>query len=183
MKDMKSRYCLWLCLFVSGLLPSSRSFAQILPELNYPVARFVPKTWKSFWIKCPGAPEADYAVTLYRRTFDLPAKPEKFIVHVSADNRYKLFVNGKMASMGPQLSEPGHWRYETIDMAPYLKPGKNTLAAEVANWGPDRFFGIMSVRTGFFVQGNSDAEAAVNTDEKWKAFHNKAYSPLYLNWI
>jgi hypothetical protein len=159
------------------------SSLQLLPELNYPEQKYIPKTWKSFWIKCPDAPEADYAVTLYRRTFELKVKPEKFIIHVSADNRYKLFVNGKLASIGPQLSEPKHWRYETIDIAPYLQTGKNNLAAEVANWGPDRFFGIMSVRTGFFVQGNTDAEAIVNTGDKWIAFHNKAISPIYLNWV
>lgn len=173
----------WICVLFAGVLSSFNLSAQLLPELNYPEDRFVPKTWKSFWIKCPDAPQADYAVTLYRRTFELASKPEKFIIHVSADNRYKLFVNGKMASIGPQLSEPKHWRFETIDIAPYLQTGKNSLAAEVANWGPDRFFGIMSVRTGFFIQGNTDAEAIVNTDDKWKAFHNKAIAPIYLNWI
>ena len=180
---MKKINNLWICALLLGILSSFNSYAQLLPELNYPENRIAPETWKSFWINCPDAPQSDYAVTLYRRMFELKTKPEKFIIHVSADNRYKLFVNGKMASIGPQLSEPKHWRFETIDIAPYLQSGKNMLAAEVVNWGPDRFFGIISVRTGFFIQGNSDIESVANTDEKWKAFHNKAYSPLYLNWM
>ena len=180
---MKKTVRLKLLLFALCAMPALHSFAQLLPELNYPTVQYEPKTWPSFWINCADAPFSDYSVTLYRRTFEVAEKPGKFIVHVSADNRYKLFVNGKLASIGPQLSDPKHWRYETIDIAPYLNKGTNTLAAEVANWGPDRFFGIMSVRTGFYMLGNAQNESVVNTDSKWKAHHNKAYSPLYLNWI
>ena len=46
------------------------------------------------WIAPPGIPGDSFVVFHARRTFDLPARPERFIVHVSADNRYRLFVNG-----------------------------------------------------------------------------------------
>ncbi|MDD6209043.1 MAG: family 78 glycoside hydrolase catalytic domain [Bacteroidales bacterium] len=177
---MKTRFFL-ICIFCI----SSRMFGQILPELNYPQPRYEVEKWKAAWITCPDVAEADYSVTMYRRSFFLAEQPERFIVHVSADNRYKLYINGTLASIGPQGSDWRHWRYETIDIAPYLKSGNNTLAAEVVNWGPDRYFGIMSIRTAFMLQGETEAEAVVNTTStgEWKAKENISYAPLAPNWI
>ena len=160
--------------------------AQLLPELNYPEAKYVVEKWPTaMWVTCHDIAEADYSVTMFRRSFDLAAKPESFIIHVSADNRYKLYVNGKNASIGPHGSDWRHWRYETLDIAPYLQAGSNTLAAEVHNWGPDRWFGCMSIRTGFMMRGATDKESMVNTsaDGNWKAKENPAYAPLAVNWI
>jgi hypothetical protein len=30
----------------------------------------------------------------FRRTFELQARPSFFVIHVTGDNRYQLFVNG-----------------------------------------------------------------------------------------
>jgi len=49
----------------------------------------------------------------------------------SADNRYELYVNGKPASHGPASGDVYHWHYETVDLAPMLHAGRNTLAAVV----------------------------------------------------
>jgi len=76
------------------------------------------------------------------------------------------------------------WFYETIDIAEYLQPGKNTIAAEVVNWGPKRSFTYFSQMTSFIMQGNSDAEKEVNTDGgSWKCLHNQAYSPKIVEWM
>jgi alpha-L-rhamnosidase len=171
-------------IFVTAIIYSVIiSYAQLAPELNHLNPDFVVQKWDASWICCHEAPKADYAVTLYRKSFDLAEKSGRFIIHVSADNRYKLYVNGVLCSIGPQLSDTRHWRYETFDIAPYLQTGVNVLAAEVANWGPDRFFGIMSLRTGFILQGFSKTESVVNTDANWKARHNRAFSPVFLNWM
>ena len=60
--------------------------------------------------------------------------PSRFIVHVSADNRYKLYVNGKLVSLGPARGDIYNWSFETVDLAPYLRKGKNTLASVVWNY-------------------------------------------------
>ena len=160
--------------------------AQLLPELNYPEAKYSVEKWNPVvWVTCNGIAKTEYSVTMYRRSFDLAEKPESFIIHVSADNRYKLYVNGKLSSIGPQGSDWRHWRYETLDIAPYLQAGSNTLAIEVHNWGPDRWFGSMSLRTAFMMRGATDKEALVNTsyEDEWRAKENTAYSPLAPKWI
>ncbi|MDR1525737.1 MAG: glycoside hydrolase family 78 protein [Tannerella sp.] len=167
------------------LLTAGEATAQLLPELNYPQLRYGVARWDAKWLTCDSIPEADYAVVMFRRSFTLPEKPASFIVHVSADNRYKLYVNGRLAVMGPQGSDWRHWRYETVDLAPCLQAGENVIAAEVVNWGPDRFFGIMSIRTAFMMQGETQAESLVNTTAHgpWKACLNRAYRPLPVRWI
>jgi len=159
--------------------------AQLLPELNYPEAKFKPAQWNAHWITDGNAPLSDYAVIMFRCPFTLDAQPENYIVHLSADNRYKFYVNGKLASIGPQGSDQANWRYETLDIAPYLQLGENVLAAEVVNWGPDRYLGIMSSRTGFMLQGHTEKEWLVNStnDGNWLVMQNKAYSPLFPNWM
>ncbi len=57
--------------------------------------------WKARWISYPGEAPNVYGVYHFRKSFDLEVVPSRFIVHVSADNRYKLYVNGKLVSLGP----------------------------------------------------------------------------------
>jgi hypothetical protein len=133
------------------------------------------------WIAPPGVSGDSFTVFHARRAFDLSAIPKRFVVHVSADNRYRLFVNGAQVSSGPERSDVMHWRYETVDIAPQLHLGRNVLAALVWNWGSARPVAQHSYRTGFLVQGNGAAEAAlVNTGAGWKVLRDTAYAPVVI---
>ena len=112
--------------------------------------------WKARWIAVPNESSKAYGVYLFRKNIDVAGKPSSFIVHVSGDNRYKLFVNGNLVSLGPARSDLYYWNFETVDIASYLTAGKNTLAALVWNDGDDRPEGQISNRTGFLLQGNTE---------------------------
>jgi alpha-L-rhamnosidase len=133
------------------------------------------------WIAPPGVPSDSFTVFHARRTFDLTTVPARFVVHVSADNRYRLYVNGLQVSSGPQRSDVTHWRYETLDLAPHLRAGRNVIAALVWNWGAARPVAQHSFRTGFLLQGDGQAEAAlVNTGTGWKLLRDPAYAPIVI---
>ena len=133
------------------------------------------------WIAPPGVPGDSFTVFHARRTFDLPTVPARFVVHVSADNRYRLYVNGVQVSSGPQRSDVMHWRYETLDLAPHLRAGGNVVAALVWNWGAARPVAQHSHRTGFLLQGDGPAEAArVNTGTGWRLLRDTAYAPIVI---
>ncbi|WP_040006601.1 alpha-L-rhamnosidase-related protein [Fibrisoma limi] len=136
------------------------------------------KRWPARWIAPPSVSLKDYGIYHFRRTIDLPTKPEQFIVHLSADNRYQLFVNEQLVSLGPARGDVNHWHFETVDLAPHLKAGRNVLAAVVWNFGPHAPLAQMSYQTGFIMQGNSPTESLVNTDDKWKVYVDPAYSPI-----
>src|SRR5256885_14011469 len=120
------------------------------------------------WIAPPNVASDSFVVFHARRTFDLASVPTRFVVHVSADNRYRLYVNGDQVSSGPQRSDVAHWRYETVDLARNLRVGRNVIAALVWNWGPARPVAQHSHRTGFLDQGASPTDAAANTGAGWR---------------
>ena len=133
------------------------------------------------WIAPPGAPGDSFTVFHARRTIDLPSMPARFVVHISADNRYRLYVNGVQVSSGPQRSDVTHWRYETVDLAPQLHAGRNVIAALVWNWGAARPVAQHSYRTGFLLQGNGVTEAElVNSGPGWKLLRDAAYAPIVI---
>jgi len=136
----------------------------------------LPRPWKSHWISVPNQPLHDYGVYQFRKKFTLSSKPASFVVHVSADNRYKLFVNGKFVSLGPARGDVFHWNFETIDISPHLQNGKNVIAAVVWNYGNMRPEAQISYQTGFILQGNGEAESVVNTDNTWKCRRDSSYS-------
>ena len=142
--------------------------SSVSPELQK-------KAWPARWVTYPGA-GSSFGVYHFRKTFDLPQKPGSFIVHVSGDNRYELFVNGNLVSQGPARGDLYHWRFETVDLAPQLLAGRNVIAAVVWNFGHLAPQAQMSNRTGFLLQGNTAAESPVNTPAGWKTLQNRAYS-------
>ncbi|MGH7635217.1 MAG: alpha-L-rhamnosidase N-terminal domain-containing protein, partial [Gemmatimonadaceae bacterium] len=136
---------------------------------------------RASWIAPSGVPGDSFTVFHARRTFDLTALPARFVVHVSADKRYRLYVNGVQVASGPQRSDVAHWRYETLDLAPNLHAGRNVIAALVWNWGAARPVAQFSNRTGFLLQGNSALEASlINTGAGWKLLRDPAYAPIVI---
>ena len=130
------------------------------------------------WIAPPGLHPDSFSVFHARRTIELPIRPARFLVHVSADNRYRLYVNGTQVSSGPQRSDAMHWRYETVDLAPLLRAGTNVVAALVWNWGPNHPVAQHSLRTAFLLQGDGPAESVLNTGAGWKLLRDSAYADV-----
>jgi alpha-L-rhamnosidase len=153
------------------LMCQSLAAQTINPEL-------LTKQWPASWITVQGATHNGYGVYMFRKSITLPAKPTTYVVHISADNRYKLFVNEKLVSIGPARGDLYYWNFETVDLAPYLSEGKNILSALVWNEGDLRPEAQISWRTGFIMQGDTPAESAVNTNERWRCSIDKGYSPL-----
>ncbi|NQZ76381.1 MAG: alpha-L-rhamnosidase N-terminal domain-containing protein [Ekhidna sp.] len=104
--------------------------------------------------------------------------PKELIVHTSGDTRYQLYVNGSMVTWGPLTGDLRHWYYETSDIAPYLKEGKNVIAAAVLNYGSHPPDSRVTVQTGFLLCTDDQRNKFLNTNKKnWKAIHDKAYMP------
>lgn len=137
--------------------------------------------WDAEWIAVPEAPEHDAGLYLFRKTVDLESIPQEFQVHVSADNKYKFYVNEELVALGPAIGDLQNWNYDTIDLAPYLKPGENIVAAKVWNDGELRPVNQFSYRTGFLVQGTTEQTKILNTDDTWKAIEDHSYTPTRQN--
>lgn len=152
--------------------PLLKNLQQVIP-LNDSILH---QKWKAKWIEAAGTNPTGYGIYHFRKELKLQTLPSSFIMHVSADNRYKLFVNGILVSIGPARGDIYHWYYESVDLLPYLKTGNNIIAALVWNEGPLKPQAQLSYRTGFILQGDSYKEAALNTNSTWKATADSAYS-------
>lgn len=134
--------------------------------------------WDAHWVTHPTASNQEYGVFHFRKTFDVSEIPETFIVHVSGDTRYRFFVNGVSVSTGPAVGDKHNWRFATLDIAKFIKPGKNVVSATVWNFDEYNALSHHSFRTAFLLQGNSEKESVVNTGNGWKVSQNKGYSPI-----
>lgn len=130
------------------------------------------------WISYPSANVTDYGVYHFRKAINIDEVPQKLLIHLSADNRYNLFVNGQRICYGPAKGDLTTYKYDVIDMAPYLKKGNNQLAALVYNGGKDKPLAFISAQTAFFLKAENDDFNQLNTNSGWKVFKNPAYQPI-----
>ena len=136
--------------------------------------------WTSQWITHPTESTLDSRKFLFRRTFNLSNKPAKFIIHISADNRYRLFINGMYLVSGPSSGDINHYRYETLDIADRLHAGKNVIAVEVVNFGEYRKASAMTFQTAFILQGAKENVINLNTGKtsKWKVLNDSGFKSI-----
>ena len=158
-----------IALVLGALWLLGNSLALASAPANTPLnPALIAAHWPASWIASANVPGGVPGVFYFRREISLSSVPSHFWVHVSADNRFLLHVNGKYAAEGPARGDLFHWRFETVDLAPLLQPGRNVLAAAVWNFGELAPVAQMSNRTGFVMQGDTEAEAAVNTGKDWQ---------------
>lgn len=146
------------------------------PARSQPAEPAPRKDWACEWISHPTASLRDPAVFHFRKVITLASAPARFVVQVSADNRFVLFANGKRIGEGPARGDLGHWRYETFDLAPDLRAGENVIAAVVWNWGLYAPLAQVTDRTAFLMEGDTPAEAGVNTDASWQVELDRGFT-------
>src|SRR3984893_55150 len=129
--------------------------------------------WRAQWVTAAGVPERDEVVLHFRKVIELSQQPVHFVVDVSADNQFIFYVNQQRVGSGPSRSDLAHWRYETYDLAPLLRPGRNVLAATVWNFGTHAAIAQMSDRVGLLVHGEGDTERVAETDASWEVEQEK----------
>lgn len=137
--------------------------------------------WHASWIWRPAKDgDDDYnRWMLARRTFEIRGIARSAILRATADTRYQLFLNGAFAGDGPVKAFPEHYRYDAIDVTPFLRPGPNAIAARVHHWGRDTAQSI-AVRPGLLVHLEWEDDAgrhALGTDAIWKVCEDLAHDP------
>lgn len=118
------------------------------PFQNYPpdAAWHQRGRWPCNWIGCPGA-QVPF-VAAYRLRFQID-RPETLRLHITADERYELFLDGKRIGRGPERSDPRHWAFETYDIP--FQPGEHLLVARIWAFGELAPVAQLSVCPGFLL--------------------------------
>ena len=93
---------------------------------------------------------------------------------LSCDGDYTLFINGRYVSSNQYGDFEWYKSYDAIDITPYLKKGKNTVAVLVWHFGIDtqRSF---KAQAGLIFEVKMGEETLLVSGENTKARYSKAY--------
>ncbi len=132
--------------------------------------------WPAAWICHPEVQGTAPAVVAYRRRFKLDAA-QTIRIHVSADERYELFLDGERIGRGPQRGDRNNWFYETHSLE--LGAGEHLLVARAWWLGPTApsAYAQHTVRPGFLLAAEGVPEDLLNTGRApWEAKTLGGYS-------
>ncbi|MBO9598762.1 MAG: family 78 glycoside hydrolase catalytic domain, partial [Cohnella sp.] len=150
--------------------------------------------WKGKWIWDAPQPEAnpnlEHRLVLFRRCFHVGegVKP-KLVVSITADSRYRLYVNGESVSVDPCKGDATTTYYETVDVSEYLRSGKNVLAVRLLRYpsvepfkfgegGPISIWRTQSA--GLLVEASLRDETgsemdSLCSDHRWRTYRHQGY--------
>ncbi len=111
------------------------------------------ETWHASWIG--PAQSTTNQWTRYRKSFTLDPPPASAVARIAADSKYWLWLNGSLVVREGGLKRgpaPDAGYFDTIDLAPYLKSGDNTLAILVWHFGKHGFSHNSSGQSGLLFE-------------------------------
>lgn len=126
----------------------------------------------------------------FRRTFGVD-DPDKcsLQVDVSADSRYRLYLNGELVSLGPCKGDGATHYYETVDLSDRLIEGCNVVAAQVLHYPFTHPFSMLSggpsavwrsasgvfLLEGVLILPTGEILETLHTDSRWKCYRDLSY--------
>ena len=85
--------------------------------------------WPGMWIWAEADGSAFEVVQFSRIISNECQKLESLSkLHISADNRYKLYLDGELIGLGPQRGDLGNWFFDTYDLQPQIVQGNHVLS-------------------------------------------------------
>ena len=140
--------------------------------------------WQAKWIWDKDNLTKKNVWMCFNKKVSLDEMPEQLVAHISADSKYWLYINGEnvvfegSVKRGPDKNS-GY--YDSVDIAPYLKAGDNSICALVWYWDNETSYSYSgSGQGGFIFEAIGDGVSIVS-DKSWKVKRNFAYvdSVLY----
>lgn len=115
---------------------------------------------------------------LFRRTFEL-AEIGNAQLRITADDYYKLYVNGAFVAMGPASGTVDRTYYNTIDLSPYLLKGVNTIAVHTYYQGlVNRVWVSGDNRHGLWLELEVDGKCILRSDGTFKVARHSGFSSM-----
>lgn len=122
---------------------------------------------KAAWVWHPDCADEAPAVLRFRNAFILDSETT-LRVHVSADERYELYLDGEFLSKGPDRSDPEHWSFATYDLV--LPPGEHLFEAWCWKIGRTLQMPLaqMTLGAGFIFRAEGALAQALDTPGRWQ---------------
>ncbi len=116
--------------------------------------------WRAKWINHPAQGPGVAGVALFRRRFTWPGG--QLGLHLSADQRFRVYLDGEDLGGGPERGDVSHWRYHS--WSGELPAGEHELLARVW-WLAEPPHAQCSLRPAFLCAADGAAADLFNTGE------------------
>ncbi|MBO5934276.1 MAG: glycoside hydrolase [Clostridia bacterium] len=140
--------------------------------------------WQAEWIWDTENAEEENVWMCFSKKVVLENETGELIAHISADSKYRLYINGETVVFEGSVKrgpDENSGYYDSVDIAPYLKKGENSICALVWYWDDDTSYSYKSSGQGGFIFEAVNDDISVLSDSSWKVKRNPAYidSALY----
>lgn len=139
-------------------------------ERNHPSA-------EAYWIWPGNAFYLQNCYAGFRHDFEMESLPSSAPLLITADQSYRLYVNGRYVCRGPVRGYQNSWPFDEVEILPFLKSGHNWISVEAYNPGISTFAYNHADRAGFLCSGNWDNGTKILSRTcDWTIFRNTAYA-------
>lgn len=129
----------------------------------------------TFWIGSDHPFDLHECYLVFTADLTLEAAPQSATLHLTADSRYRLYVNGTYIGRGPERSWPAAM---AVDARPLpLTAGQNRIRVEVYSPGYSHFAHVHRAACGLLAWAEIDGEPRLTTNrENWRVRRDTSWS-------
>lgn len=116
---------------------------------------------------------------LFRRKIHMDKKFKKATLYITADDYYKLYINGSFVMQGPAPCYPFSYGYQTLDVSEFLQEGDNIIAVHTYYQGLiNRVWVSGDNRHGLLCDLELDGEVCLSSDESFLVHMHSGYEAM-----
>ena len=124
--------------------------------------------------------DATGVAVAFRKKISFAAPPVHATLHLFADARYLLWVNGKYVERGPARFQPNGPEYDSVNLDSKLQAGENVLALlVVGNLSGGK---VMRHAPGLTAVLEVDGQEVARTDASWKWSDKTRFRKVTASW-
>ena len=114
---------------------------------------------------------------LFRKTFQVKDVNRSYRLRITADDYYKLWINGQYVGQGPADAYAMHYQYNEYDVTDMLHSGDNVICVHNYYHGfvQNRWFTSGDFRQGIWLTLMEDDVPLLTTDESWHCLTDPSY--------
>ena len=114
---------------------------------------------------------------LFRKSFEYTGG--RAMLYISADDYYKLYINGCYVAQGPTPGYHFQYNYNALDVTGYLKPGENLIAVHTLYQGLiNRTWVSGDNRHGLLLDLEVDGKTLIFSDESFRTMPHAGYTEV-----
>ncbi len=106
----------------------------------------------------------------------LEEQPRRAELLITADSRYKLWINGSFVTRGPGRCYPERQSVDSMNVTSFLKPGVNVFAVHVYQPGYSHFAYVHRGAAGLLVSLVADGHTLLTSGADWRVRRDPSFA-------